>query len=166
MSICRKFDKNLHCPGMHTLTLKIILSSSLSWHRDEVSEGKLYFLVGKKGERDRWYRSKFEERGRKMKELEKNGSAEEGNGRKNLGRKERGNVLSQWRRRLQLQCLNFMRKVKLLLRVPRVVKSPLRFTLHPSPCNIRFTNAARIHGRPSFRPVVPAQLPGRTQRLF
>lgn len=33
-------------------------------------------------------------------------------------------MLSQWRRRLQLQCLNFMREVKLLLRVPRVVKSP------------------------------------------
>lgn len=75
----------------------------------------------------------------------------ESNGRKNLGKREEGDVLSQWRRRLQLQYFNFMREVKLLLRVPRVVKSPLRFTLHPSPHNIRFANA-RIHGRPSFRP--------------
>jgi len=29
-SICCKFDKNLHCPGMHTLTLIIILSLSSS----------------------------------------------------------------------------------------------------------------------------------------
>lgn len=31
--------------------------------------------------------------------------------------------MPQWRRRLQLQCFNFMREVKLLLRVPGVVKS-------------------------------------------
>lgn len=84
----------------------------VQWRKDEV--GVLSHFEGMKNSMRKWVRR-------------------EGNGRKKgLGeKKKRRNALPQRRRRLQLQCLNFMRKVKFLLRVPRVVKSLLRHL--PSP---------------------------------
>jgi len=48
-SICRKFDKNLYCPGAPSYIKNNFIIVIVVTSRDKVSEGKLYFLVGKKG---------------------------------------------------------------------------------------------------------------------